>query len=69
MDNGVNKEIEMAKYKARSLSLCEKLLHELRENRDDADLFFGGDIHKAYVNATDTAVNEVINIRARIRNK
>ena len=61
-------EEELAKYKAQSLQLCERILAELKRNQDDADLFFGGEIHKAYVSATDKAINEARTLRNKIRN-
>ena len=59
---------KIAMYKANSISLCNKLLRELESNKDDTDLFFGGEICKAYINATDKAINKTRNIRNKIRN-
>lgn len=61
-------EEEKARYKAASLSLASKLLQELRSNTDDAKMFFGDDLYKAYRTATNEAVNEVNTIRGKIRN-
>ena len=55
-------------YKSLSLSQCERLLTELRRNKEDADLFFGGELYKSYVEATDAAIDKTRKIRNKIRN-
>lgn len=51
-----------------SLSLCERLLVALEENREDAHSFLAGDVYQAYDAATEKAKNSVQRIRSKIRN-
>ena len=46
---------ELEKYRAYSLSLCDKQIRDLERNQNDADRFFGGEAYRAYVNATEKA--------------
>ena len=59
---------DMRKYRASSLQYCEKLLNEVKRDRDDVDMFFGGELYDAYVNAVDEVLNKTIKIRTKIRN-
>ncbi len=59
---------EVAKYRETCLSLCAKLLSELKRNQEDADLFFGGEIYKSYIDATDKAINKAGKVQTKIRN-
>lgn len=59
---------EFETYKTNSLVLCEKLLWELKKNKEDAVSFFGGEIYKSYIDATDNAKIETKNIQTKIRN-
>lgn len=59
---------KIATYEANSLYHCARLLSELENNKYDAERFFGGDMHNAYLKATDKAINKARNIRAKIRN-
>lgn len=61
----MNEEVLM--YKAQSLSLCDKLIHNLEKNKEEAELFFDGEMYKAYVDATDHAIDETKKIMAKIR--
>lgn len=54
-------------YHLTSLNLCDKLINELKNNKEDADSFFGGEVHKAYIKATDMALDKAKNIRAKLR--
>ena len=58
---------EHTQYKKYSLSLCEKLINDLKRNREDADTFLGGELYKAYVNATEKAINKAQRNRNQIR--
>ena len=60
-------EEEVEKYRADCLALCNRLLYEMERNRDDADLFCSGEIHKAYVTVNDKVAEQVRNIKAKIR--
>ena len=60
-------EEEVEKYRADCLALCNRLLYEMERNRDDADLFCSGEIHKAYVTANENVAEQVRNIKAKIR--
>lgn len=59
---------ELEQCRLDSLLLCDRLLAALEENREDAHLFFGGEVYQAYDAATDKAKNKVQRIRSKIRN-
>lgn len=61
-------EEELEKYRAYSLSLCEKLIYSLKRNQNDAASFFGGDIYRAYQTATEEAIEKAQKCRNKIRN-
>ena len=61
-------EEELRRSRSASLRYCEKLLNELRSELDDIDLFFGGDLHRAYVDVTDEVIAKASNVRKKIRN-
>lgn len=54
-------------YRAACLDLCDRLLLELKRNREDTDLFFAGEVNKAYVKATDKAIEKARSLRNKIR--
>ena len=56
-------------YKERSLELCDRLINQLNMNKDDANSFFGGEIYKSYIVATERAIEKANNGRYKIRNK
>lgn len=59
---------EMERYRLDSVLLCDRLLTSLEENREDARLFFGGEVYQAYDAATDLAESKIKRIRNKIRN-
>ena len=59
---------ELEQRRSDSLSLCDRLLVALEENREDAYSFFGGDVYQAYIAATDKAKSKVKKIKSKIRN-
>lgn len=61
-------EDKMEELRAHSVYLCNRLVNEFEKNGDDADLFFGGEMHKAYIKANDKAIEKAKNIRTRIKN-
>ena len=61
-------EAEAEKYRVISLEDCQRLLYEVRRDQEDAALFFGGEIYKTYVAATDKVINKAEKIRTQIRN-
>ena len=61
-------ELELRRLQDQSLYLCNRLINELGENKEESASFFGGDLHKAYVEATESAVNKASKIRNKIRN-
>ena len=61
-------EEEVEKYRNASLYYCNKLLNEIQRNQEDIDLFFGGDLYKAYHTATEQAVDKANQVRMKIRN-
>lgn len=60
-------EEETEKYRAVSLEYCQRLLREIKRDREDAKLFFGGEIYKSYAAATDKAVDKAIKVQTKIR--
>ena len=61
-------EMELRRLQEQSLYLCERLINGLNENKDDADSFFGGDVYKSYVEATESAINKAKKAKNKIRN-
>ena len=61
-------EQERQRLKDESLYLCNRLINALDENKDDADAFLGGDVYKAYIEATESAVNKANIAKNKIRN-
>ena len=59
---------ELEQCRLGSLSLCDRLLVLLEENREDAHSFFGGEVYQAYDTTTEKAKNNVQRIRNKIRN-
>lgn len=56
-----------AMQKAISLSLCNKLITELRMNEGDTDSFFGGELYRVYTDANDRALEKAKKIRNKLR--
>ena len=59
---------ELEQYQENALALCNKLLTELNRNQEDVDTFFGGDVRKAYVDATEKVIRSTRSVRNKIRN-
>ena len=59
---------ELERLRLLSLSYCERLMNQLKRNKEEADSFLGGDIYTAYVKATDEAYNKARKTRNKIRN-
>ena len=59
---------ELEQCRSECLLLCDRLLSALEENREDAYLFFGGEVYPVYDAATDKAKNKVREIRNKVRN-
>ena len=59
---------ELDQHKLDSLLLCDRLLVLLKENQEDACLFFAGEVYQAYNAATDKARNKMRKIKSKIRN-
>lgn len=64
MDN----EIQLKRYKSTSLRHCDKLINDVKNDRDDIDRFFGGELYDAYVNATDEVLTKISRVRTKVRN-
>ena len=62
----MNKELEKAR--ADSLYLCQKLINELVRTQSNVPSFMGGDICKAYMTATEKAIDKAVKCRSKIRN-
>lgn len=61
-------EQEVEQYRDVCLALCNNLLVAFEENREEADRFCSGEIHKAYVSVNEKVAGKVRQIRIRIRN-
>lgn len=61
-------EEQREKYKQQSLMLCDRLLSELSRNKNEASRFLGGEIYRAYIDATDSAINKARRTRNKLRN-
>lgn len=59
---------EILRYKTNSITICNKLLNEVKSNRYDVDEFFGGEMRDAYIKANDKVVEKLKNIKAKIIN-
>lgn len=59
---------ELERFRLVNLSLCDRLLAMLEENREEARLFFGGELYQAYDTVTDKAKNKIHVIRNKLRN-
>lgn len=59
---------ELERNRADSLTLCNRLLNALDQNRDDAHSFFAGEVLRAYDTATQKATNKMQKIKSKIRN-
>lgn len=55
-------------YKVVCIQLCNKLIAELKDNEDEAQTFFGGELHKTYTEVTDSVREKVKAIKNRIKN-
>ena len=62
----MNEELEKAR--ADSLYLCQKLINELVRTQSDIPSFMGGDVYKAYMSATEKAIDTAVKCRYKIRN-
>ena len=61
-------EEELEKYRAASLYYCSRLLNDIKRSQEDIGLFFGGDLYKAYDDATDKALSKASSVRTKLRN-
>lgn len=61
-------EEELEQRKAASLALCDRLISDMSKFLDDTDQFFGGEIYKSYVSATEKAVQKAKSVRTKLRN-
>lgn len=61
-------EAELRSYQSESLRHCDKLLNEVKSDLDDIGSFFGGELRKTYVDATDKALSKIQQVRTKIRN-
>ena len=49
-----------------SLSKCDKLIKYLKNNEEDVDSFFDGEMRMAYLRANERALEEVMQIRVKL---
>lgn len=61
-------EAERQRFKIISLQHCDRLFNEIKRDQDDIHEFFGGELYKSYVAATDKALTKARNIRMKVRN-
>lgn len=61
-------EQEVEQYRAACMALCNNLLVAFEENREAADGFCNGEIHKAYVTVNEAAAGKARRIKAKIQN-
>ena len=59
---------ELEQRRDASLALCNRLISDMERFTEDAHLFFGGEIHKPYLAATEKAINEAKTVRRKLRN-
>lgn len=64
----MDQEQELRRLRDQSLYYCNRLLNELNENKEEAATFFGGDICRAYVKATEAAINKAKRTKGKIQN-
>ncbi|MBQ6825013.1 MAG: hypothetical protein IJP27_10190 [Clostridia bacterium] len=50
-----------------SLTLCDKLINELRSCEEEAHTFFGGELCRVYENATEQAIDKTQSIRRKLQ--
>ena len=61
-------ESELERLRASSLHYCNKLLNDIGSEQENIEYFFGGEMCKAYVDATDKVLNKTRKVRTKIRN-
>lgn len=61
-------DAELEKYRATCLTLCDRLLYAIEQNREAADGFCNGEIHQAYTSVNDKVAGELRNTKSKIRN-
>jgi hypothetical protein len=60
-------EEEVEKYKAACITLCDRLLYAMERNREDADGFCNGEIHKSYTTINDKVAGKIRNTKTKIK--
>ena len=58
---------EFERQRNECLVLCQRIIADLREFTADSDRFFGGEIRKAYIEATEQAIDKAYTIRSKLR--
>lgn len=61
-------EEQLEKYRDESIALCSRLIANLNQNQADAAAFFGRDMYRAYLSATEAAIDKAQQCRYKIRN-
>lgn len=61
-------EQEVEQYRDICMALCNNLLDAFEENRETADRFCNGEIHRAYVDVNEAVAGKVRRIKAKIQN-
>lgn len=59
---------EFERQREECLELCQRIIADLHGFTADSDRFFGGEIRKAYVEATEQAAHKARTIRSKLRN-
>ena len=61
-------EQEVEQYRDTCMALCNNLLVAFEDNRESADRFCNGEIHKAYVTANEAVAGKIRKIKIKIQN-
>lgn len=58
---------EFERQRNECLVLCQRIVADLHGFMFDSDRFFGGEIRKAYLEATEQAIDKAYAIRSKLR--
>lgn len=59
---------KIEQYKYESVQLCEKLIRDMKTNKEDINIVFGRELLDAYIVANDRALDKAISILNKINN-
>lgn len=61
-------EQEVEQHRDACIALCNNLLVAFEENREAADRFCAGEIHKTYVSVNEAVAEKIRKIKRKIQN-